>query len=139
MAAPHSKQVQCSTTRRLTGSVALDAELRRDPSHSRAARWDYGIGYASPAGVERALWIEIHPANTSEVSRVLEKLAWLKRWLHEEAVELGALTTLGHESSPGPYVWLATESGTHIQSGSSAARRLAQAGLDRPRRTLRLP
>jgi hypothetical protein len=127
--AAHSNQVSCAEPRRFTGSIdldtALEADRRNDP------RWDYGVGLLNGSS-ERAIWIEVHPATTAEVKRVLSKLGWLKDWLAKEARALGALT----RRSPSPFFWLATSAGVHIRPGSPQARELQGAGLDLPKRVL---
>lgn len=91
--------------RRLEGSVKLDGCLN-------GARWDYLVGYDG-----RAFFVEIHPVYTSEVSKVLGKLAWLKSWQ--------AHTPFAEERR---YFWVATE-GVHILKHSREWRLLARKGL----------
>jgi len=84
--------------------------------------------------VERALvavWIEVHPASTSEVTTLLNKLRWLKTWLKERAPALYKLT------ASQSYYWLATR-GVHIRQGSPQARQLRLAGLSLPRKRVTL-
>lgn len=95
-----------------------------------SARWDYGIGIQRGNATE-AVWVEIHPACTSEVGRVIDKLHWLKDWLRQQAPDLWALTPSN------AYYWVATN-GVHITRDSPQARSLAQAGLTMPRRVLEL-
>ena len=119
-----SSRVQSASTRSLVGSVALDKVLRaRYPDDPR---WDYGIGLKKSARVS-AVWIEVHPASTSEVTTVLNKLKWLKNWLTNHAPALQKLT--GVRS----YFWVATR-GVHIRPGSPQARLLQLAGLSLPRK-----
>ena len=73
-----SSKVQFASTRSLVGSVALDNALQA--RYPNDPRWDYGIGLKKSAR-ESAVWIEVHPASTSEVTTVLNKLRWLKNWL----------------------------------------------------------
>ena len=133
----HRSQVACNDDRRLTGSLCLDDVLLREPTHSRASRWDYGVGYRPLHGEERAVWVEVHPAGTSSVSEVLKKLEWLKRYLRDEAHDLRGLTV--SDGTVNPYVWLSTSSGVHITPNSPQARSLRAAGLDMPRKVLVLP
>lgn len=122
----HSKRVKCQHPGSLKGSVHLDAALAAampdDP------RWDYGVGVRSGSG-ERAVWIEVHPASTRNVSEVIAKLKWLREWLRTFAQELDDLTDRSRES----FFWVAT-SGVHIPRHSPQARRLRQAGLPMPKR-----
>jgi len=112
----------------ILGSVNLDAALRQQ--YPNAPRWDYGIGIQKDKPC--ALWVEVHPADTSNVDEVLKKLAWLKGWLAHTAQPLHALTP-----QQSAYHWLATD-GVHINPNSPQARRLAAAGLTMPRKVLNL-
>jgi hypothetical protein len=132
----HRDQVACRDPRRFTGSVGLEAALNTSQGQMAMNPWDYGIGFREGDGREVALWIEVHPASTTEVSTVLKKLAWLQNWLSREAPALHALTS--SRSAGKSYFWLATTSGVHITDTSPQARRLRLAGLDLPRRTLEL-
>lgn len=123
-----SSRVQFASTRSLVGSVALDNLLR--PRYPNDPRWDYGIGLKKSAR-EFAVWIEVHPAWTSEVKIVLNKLQWLKNWLKNRAPALQKLT--GVRS----YFWVAT-GGVHIRQGSPQARQLQLAGLSLPRKRVDL-
>jgi hypothetical protein len=123
-----SSRVQFASTRSLVGSVALDNALRA--RYPDVPRWDYGIGLKKSRRVS-AVWIEIHPASTSEVGTVLRKLQWLKDWLKTRAPALQKLT--GVRS----YFWVAT-SGVHIRQGSPQARQLQLAGLSLPRKRVTL-
>lgn len=105
------------------GSIYLEESIL-------SARWDYGIGIKKDKKIE-AVWVEVHPAYTSEVDRVIEKLRWLKDWLRQQAPDLWALTPSN------AYYWVATN-GVHITRDSPQARSLAQAGLTMPRRVLEL-
>jgi hypothetical protein len=116
-------------TAQILGSVNLDAALC--PRYPDASRWDYAIGMQKNNS-SYAIWIEFHPANTSNVEEVLEKLRWLKEWLSSKAPKLHLLTP-----PRAAYHWLAT-GGVHITRNSRQARQLAQAGLMMPRKVLNL-
>ena len=47
-------------------------------------------------------YIEIHPAISSEVSKMIKKLTWLKGWLTMHAPEIKKLTA----TSKNPYYWV---------------------------------
>ena len=66
------------------GSVDIDNCTKE--KYPNATRWDYGVGYGG-----ETLFIEVHPASTSEVTKMKEKLSWLKSWLKSQAPELDAL------------------------------------------------
>ncbi len=130
----HRKLVTCSDTQRLTGSIALDTTLAQHPDYANQSRWDYGIGYKPRMGTERAVWVEVHTATTSEVSAVIRKLQWLRAWLRSEAEQLNRLTgDVGEER----FVWIASN-GDHILRNSSQFRRLQQTVIRRPRNSLTL-
>ena len=120
----HRHLVECDDSRRLTGSIDLDAALVRQRPNDR--RWDYGLGYKPAKGRERAIWVEVHSAKTSEVSAVLGKLEWLKIWLNGEAEQLRQLTERAGKDIP--YVWIASGK-NKIPPNSPQARRLNQSGL----------
>lgn len=130
----HRAKVHCGDSHRPTGSVDLDECLQETNEHRNSPRWDYGLGYRAD-NAEVALWIEVHPASTSDVDTVLKKLHWLKNWLREEASDLWSLTTK-HDS---PFFWLATRAGVHIRPGSPQDRRLRMAGLGAPQQVIQLP
>jgi hypothetical protein len=122
----YSDKVRCRRDRDcFTGSVDLNEVFPNSP-------WDYGIGFLEGMQ-EVALWIEPHPAYTSEVAIFLKKLTWLKDWLRAEATELWKLT----QKSSEPYRWLAT-GGVHIAKNSHQARRLQEAGVSFPREVIEL-
>ena len=129
-------RVTCADTRRLTASIDLGSALSGEAEHANAPRWDYGIGFKPNRSTERAIWIEVHPASTSNVREVVNKLKWLRTWLREEAPQLASLTV--SDGSIRAFVWIAT-GGVHIPRNSPQARQLSTAGLDMPRKVLRLP
>ena len=120
------RKVSCADTRRLTGRIDLDAALRPIPRYANAPRWDYGIGYCPPSGVERAVWIEVHKAETGEVSVVLDKLKGLRNWPVHDADQLRRMTDRG--DAGGRYFWIATDK-IRIPRTSPQARRLSQSGV----------
>lgn len=129
-------RITCADPRRLTGSIDLDSALAGVVGHSNAPRWDYGIGYRPNRSEERAVWVEVHPASTSNVREVTEKLRWLRTWLRSEAPRLNSLTTSAARAPV--FVWIAT-GGVRIPRNSPQARRLSATGLVGPHRVLHLP
>jgi len=128
LTAAHRKRIQQGEAR-ILGSINLDGALcQRYPNEPR---WDYGIGIQK-GSKPFAIWVEVHPASTSNVSEVLLKLRWLKGWLSGQATQLHALTPPQRA-----YHWIATD-GVHITPNSQEARQLAQAGLTMPREVLKL-
>lgn len=132
----HANQIDCADANRLTGSIDLDDSLKDVIEHRNASRWDYGLGYRLPNRIEIAIWVEVHPASTSNVVEVLKKFEWLKTWLRESAPDLKALTE--KNTSIQAYHWLATNAGVHIRPGTPQERRLRSVGLNLPKRRLTL-
>jgi hypothetical protein len=125
----HRAQVVCTDEGRWTGSIDLDAALAKNSEHASANRWDYGLGYKAPDGLESALWVEVHSAETGEVSCVIRKLKWLKDYLPSNCPDLWALTRKTPEDLR--FVWVA--SGRYaILPNSPQLRALRTAGLDPP-------
>ena len=136
LAGAHRSRVTCADARRLTGSIDLDSALANEGEYASEPRWDYGIGYRPDGAGERALWIEVHPADTSQVRQVVKKLHWLRTWLGDDGRELASLTVA--DRGVPPFVWIATR-GVHIPRNSRQARLLRQEGLGMPRKALDLP
>ena len=113
----HSKCVQVQHGK-VTASADLDTALaQRLPNEPR---WDYGLEIAAGNGT-RLVWIEVHPAISSEVEAVCRKLRWLRQFLKQSQ----ACQTLPHA-----FHWVATDSGVHIDA--TRRRRLAAVGLKMP-------
>ena len=104
--------------RKVDGSLNIDKETKllypNDP------RWDYAVGYDG-----KVFFVEVHPANTSNISEMAKKKEWLKKWLISKAPLLNALPS-GHPR----FLWVATESGVHISNQASYKRKLAQLGFN---------
>ncbi len=77
--------------------------------------WDYYFGYN-----DCAYFVEVHPAATSDVRKMLFKLQWLKNWL--KAPALDAIKAVI------PYHWLHTGK-YDIAPTSKQAFQVAQAGI----------
>jgi hypothetical protein len=131
----HRGRVICGNSRRFSGSIDLEGALSRSKAHANENLWDYGLGLVLSGHAERAIWVEVHPACTSEVEKVVRKLQWLRKWLREEAQELNKITNSREGRN---FFWVATKAGVHIQRNSPQYRRLRLAGLDSPQRTLRV-
>ena len=113
----HSSKVLLSNSRKAEGSIEIDACVAR--KYPNDNRWDYALGYDS-----EAYFVEVHTANTSEVSTVLRKLQWLKDWLYSEAPEIYRIKA----KSRTPYYWVLSKKFA-IQKHSKQYRILAQNGL----------
>ena len=120
----YSQKIVPAETSKCGGSVDLDACTRT--IYPNQNRWDYAISYAS-----KVYFVEVHSAESGEVSTVLRKLKWLKDWLNEKAPEIKKL------KAGQAYFWV--QSGRfNILPNSSQARQIAQTGL-RPIPKLNLP
>lgn len=60
------------------GSVDFDKALQKE--YGRDHRWDYGFEYEG-----NFIFIEIHPAQTSEIERMIGKVQALSKWLKQIA------------------------------------------------------
>lgn len=80
----NSSMLKVSDTRKLQGSVDIDESTKK--LYPEDARWDYAVGYG-----DKAYFVEVHPANTSNVSEIINKASWLEWWLKEKAKELGKI------------------------------------------------
>lgn len=113
----NSKKIIMGSTSLCGGSVDIDACLaKRYPQDSR---WDYCFAYKN-----EVFFVEVHSAITSEVSTVIKKLEWLKKWLIDSAPELNQLKA--HSRSP--YYWIQS-SGFSILPQSKQYRAAVQAGI----------
>lgn len=117
----NSKQIK----RLLNGSVDIDeCTAEKYPNDSR---WDYVIGYK-----EKAYFVEVHPASTSSIREMLQKLTWLRWWLKYQAPELRVI-----HADDAPFRWVATGS-VQISKKGKQARQLAQSGLQAPQKSITL-
>lgn len=89
----HRAKIVLHDNRKCNGSVEIDECVRAFYPNSN--RWDYVFAYKSSA-----YFVEVHSAETNEVSVVLAKLQWLKDWLNEKAPEIGKL------KAKQPYYWI---------------------------------
>ncbi len=113
----YSQKVQLSDNSKCSGSVDIDACTTT--KYPQSNRWDYGLCYK-----EKVYFMEVHTANTGEVSTVIRKLQWLKDWLNREAPEINKLKA----TEQTPYVWVQTN-GFHILKTSKQYRDAVQAGI----------
>lgn len=116
------RAVMVKDARRLDGSLNINEETKM--LYPNESRWDYAVGYDG-----KVYYVEVHPANTSNVEEVIKKKLWLDKWLKEKAPSMSALKA----GSP-KYQWAATESGVHVSPQSMYARRLSQREIEKPKR-----
>lgn len=133
----YRSRIQSCDVRRLRGSLDIDSALASlEPNNHR---WDYAIGFQlANNGPEVAVWVEFHPAVTSEVDTVLNKLEWLRRKLSTLQL-LSRLTEAAGANGIKCFHWLPTGSGVHIPAHTPQAKKLAAKGLTVTASTLRLP
>lgn len=93
-----SGRIKTRAPRKIRGSLALDEVLAA--RYPTAARWDFGVGWEISASDDRAIWIEVHSADSLHVSPVLEKLKWLQGWLATEGKPLAQLEPR--------FIWIST-------------------------------
>lgn len=105
-------KVKPQNPRKLSGSVYLDKCLKTTNPHD--ARWDYVIGYS-----EKAYFVEVHPANTSNVDEVVKKKKGLDVWLKTNALDLKAMM------AGTSYYWIASGK-VAILPNSPQARKIAK-------------
>lgn len=110
--------------RKVDGSVDIDRALIA--LYPEGNRWDYAIGYDA-----KACFVEVHPAYTTEINKMINKYNCLVAWLKEKAPQLESFPKM----KPA-FVW--------IQSGKNAilptakhSKMLATVGLPRPTLTLK--
>ncbi|WP_448529522.1 hypothetical protein [Raineya sp.] len=109
----HSVSIQVENTRLCEGSIDLDNCLKEIyPSENR---WDYVVGYEN-----KSYFIEVHPADTSDVKVIIKKAEWLKKLLDNEAKNLKAIS---HQV----FYWIAT-SGVKLK-GNKYQKQLAQSKI----------
>lgn len=120
----YSQKIAPANLSKCEGSVDIDACTTA--IYPTQNRWDYALSYDS-----KVYFVEVHSAETGEVSTVLRKLQWLKDWLNQKAPEINKL------KADAPYFWI--KSGRFsILKNSSQAKQIAKSGI-RPIPKLTLP
>lgn len=112
----NSTKITVDNSRLLNGSVDIDSCVKY--IYPEDNRWDYAIGYDNAA-----YFIEIHPAETSAVSTMIAKVAWLKQWLKTEAPLLDKI-----KSSQNTFQWVPSGRNA-IAKNSREAFRLSKSGI----------
>ncbi len=104
-------------TKKLKKSINIDSCLKN--AYPNANRWDYLVVVDD---IIEGYFVEIHPANTSEVKAMIAKKSWLQKEIinnHFKSVD----------KSKFKIVWIATDAGIHIIPTSSEYKRLAKENL----------
>jgi hypothetical protein len=118
-------RLSCRDTRKIRGSLNLDAAVSK--LYPGQPSWDYGIGIKKTESTDKAIWVEVHPADANQVQKMIDKLTWLKNWLNNRARDLMGIT-----EGDSPYIWVSSGR-VSFQQTSPQARRLALAGITFPR------
>lgn len=71
----------------------------------------------------KVCYCEVHPAETSEVTKMIGKLAWLKQWLKDKAPYLNALPSYSPK-----YVWVSSGR-SKVLPTSREAKRISSSGI----------
>ena len=111
----NSIRVKTSNTLLLNGSVDIDACTKE--LYPNEARWDQVVGFES-----QAYFLEIHPANTSDVGSMINKVQWLDSWLSAKA------PTLKDLAATNVFYWIPSGR-CKILKTSSQYRQLAQSKI----------
>ena len=111
----YRNRIQVSNTRLLNGSVDIDSCTTC--LYPNDNRWDYAFSYN-----QKVYFMEVHSANTHEVSVVLSKLKWLKDWLVQHAPDINKL------KAPQPYFWIQSK-GFAVLPTSPQYKNMVQKGL----------
>jgi hypothetical protein len=110
-----SVKVVLKHPRKCEGSVNLDDCLKAALPNEN--RWDYMFSYK-----DKVYFVEVHPAQTSEVRLMLRKLGWLKNWLQTQA------PSIERQKAPNAFIWIASGR-TAILPTSPQYRLVIQKGL----------
>jgi len=82
----YAKKIKVPDISKINGSLDIDTSTHK--IYPNDNRWDYAICYDG-----EVFYIEVHSAITSEVSKMINKLNWLKLWLSTNAPQINKLTT----------------------------------------------
>lgn len=91
----YKSKIKVPEHNKIDGSLDIDATTAK--LYPDDNRWDYALCYDS-----EVFYIEVHSAITSEVSKMVKKLQWLKTWLAKKAPEINKLST----RTKNPYYWV---------------------------------
>lgn len=109
--------VKVKENRNVDGSVNIDKTTH--DRYPKDNRWDYAIGYGA-----KIYYVEVHPANTRNVSEMINKRTWLLNWLKTKAPLLD-----NYPSGNPKILWAATSAGVHILKTSVEYRRVSQMNM----------
>ncbi len=109
-------KVSCGDTGKLDGSLDIDKKVKA--LYPDGERWDYAMSYSG-----KVCYCEFHPAETSEVTKMTEKLAWLKHWLKHKAPKINALPAYTPK-----YVWVSSGR-VNVLPTSREAKKISSSGI----------
>lgn len=119
----NSKQVQIKP--KILGSVNIDDDLKQNYPNDH--RWDYLVAIKDSKAPYH--FIEVHPAQTSEVKEVIAKQKWLKSIIPKQcSIELDRAL----------YIWVSSGK-YNILKTSKQYRQLAQSGIKGPVKFYKYP
>jgi hypothetical protein len=122
-------RVDAEDTRGIRGSV--DVEQCLEPKYRGERQWDYAVGVRPRDLTEEVIyWIEVHPANDKEVKVVLEKLAFLQKWLRENGKTLDGMRRA--------FIWVSSGK-TSFTLTAPQQKQFALRGLQHTGRFFRIP
>lgn len=124
----HREQTTCENTRRLSGSVNIDAALKHVAPQDN--RWDYAIGFRCRGSSEQVYWVEFHPATHGEIKSVMAKAIWLNGWLKKDGKLLAKFSNRR--------LWVSTGK-TRLSLGGYQLKQLAEIGVSHIGRSLKIP
>lgn len=87
-------KVVAANNNKVQGSLDIDSQVKA--LYPDEPRWDYALSYD-----DKIYFFEVHPAETSEVDKVVNKVKWLKCWLKAQAPKINKLPKAEH-----PYTWV---------------------------------
>ena len=123
---PHIKP---EDPKRLRGSVDVDTALQQ--SEPNAHRWDFAIAYQHTNRTNEFIyWVETHTGSDNQISTVLDKLAWLKKWFRAGGRTLAKFAR--------EIVWVASGP-TTFTKGATQVKILATKGVRYSGSVLRIP
>lgn len=109
-------KVDAADSKCLQGSLDIDSQVKE--LYPDAPRWDYALSYD-----DKIYFFEVHPAETSEVDKVISKVKWLRNWLKTKATDIDKLPKAANS-----YTWV--PSGRYaILSTANVMRRLSASGI----------
>lgn len=119
LASTDKRHIKVPNTSLINGSLNLDNAAKQDmPADNR---WDYAIDYDG-----KVFFIEIHPASTSEIPTMLNKVDCLRQWLMAINVDLLSLPPINRK-----FYWVSSgKTAIRFTPASRQAKQLAAKKID---------